>query len=665
MRRLLATWMTLAWRPNPWHWLGLGLLLIYIRGLFLDVMDVDASQYASIAMEMMQDGNWLQVQHRHADYLDKPPLLFWSSALSFALFGLHNWAYKLPSFLGAIAGVYAVYRFCLLFYSRETATLAAFILASSTGVLLLCNDVRTDTLLMGMTACAVWWLAASAPTPPPASRLKYGTGSPPKGRGASPQENSNSGIGETLSSLKKESNFPVQKIPRGQAPLPMGGGVGGGVCLALAMLAKGPIGLVVPAFAVGAHLLLQRNWRGIFQWRWLLMLLVTGLVLLPMCWGLYQQFDLHPEKVVHQRSGVSGLYFYFWEQSFGRITGENVWKNDTSPFYFLHVYLWAFLPWSLLLIVALWSRIRDLFRNKFRLPEGDEAYSIGAFVLAFVALSMSRYKLPHYIFVTLPWAAVLVARWLAAPPPTPPPQGRGASPQENYKLGSGQASLSMKGDISTTPEQKISRGQAPLPWRGGVGGGAVHTILFLASILLLAFVFPTANPLKWAITLGLFTLLAVSYWKKILSPGPAGTVQRGVLAMLAVGFVLNFHFYPNLLPYQSTAAVPRYAHQHGIPAEKLAFFNRHGHALDFYAGRILEGFDSPGLVRQKAVDSGNFWLYTNEDGRAQLDSVGVLYEQTASFPHFQVALLQPAFLNPATRATSLKPVYLLKILEKQ
>jgi 4-amino-4-deoxy-L-arabinose transferase-like glycosyltransferase len=56
---------------------GAGLLFVAIAGLFLDVMDVDAAQYASIALEMTQNGSWLQVMHRGTDYLDKPPLLFW------------------------------------------------------------------------------------------------------------------------------------------------------------------------------------------------------------------------------------------------------------------------------------------------------------------------------------------------------------------------------------------------------------------------------------------------------------------------------------------------------------------------------------------------------------------------------------------------------------
>jgi len=580
---------------DPWVWLGIGLVAVYVRGLFLDVMDVDASQYASISMEMWQSGNWLQVQHRHADYLDKPPLLFWSSALSFALFGLHNWAYKLPSFLGAAAGVYATWRFCLLFYPRQTARSAAFILAASMGVLLMGNDVRTDTLLLGMTACAVWRVAV-------------------------------------LYESARPSFFGVFWV---------------GLFVGLAMLAKGPIGLIVPIFAVGTHLMLRRDWARLLEWRWLLALAVAVVVLAPMCWGLYQQFDLHPEKNVNGRTGVSGLYFYFWEQSFGRITGENVWKNDTSPFYFLHVYLWAFLPWPLLLIAALWRRFGELFRQKFSLPSGDETFTIGAFTLAFVALSMSKYKLPHYIFVTLPWAAVLVARAFG-PTPGPSPQGRGDVDK-----------LIPDNGFSFYWEQK--RHVSP-PLGGGVGGGAALlgiTLFLLAAVsaLLLAFVFPTTSFWKWGAFAALFGTAAVWLWKKT----PDRLVQSGVLAFLGAAFVVNYHFYPNLLPYQSTAMVPRFAHENGIPVERIGFFNRHGHALDFYSGHILKQIDSPEQARQTAVESGDFWLYTDSLGLARLDSANVRYSPVATFEHFQVALLKPEFLSPSKRDKTLTPVYLLKI----
>jgi 4-amino-4-deoxy-L-arabinose transferase-like glycosyltransferase len=98
-------------------WLLIALSIIYVKGLFIDVMEVDAAQYAAISLEMLKNGHWLQVMHRGGDYLDKPPLLFWLSALSFKVFGVSNFAYKLPSFLAALLSVYAVFRLSLLYYS--------------------------------------------------------------------------------------------------------------------------------------------------------------------------------------------------------------------------------------------------------------------------------------------------------------------------------------------------------------------------------------------------------------------------------------------------------------------------------------------------------------------------------------------------------------------
>lgn len=539
---------------NPWLWLGLGLCAVYLRGLPIDVMDVDASQYASIAREMLQNGSWLQVQHRGADYLDKPPLLFWLSTASFSLFGVSNWAYKLPSFLGALAGIWGLYRFCLLFYPKKTARHAAFLLASSLGLMIICNDVRTDTLLLGATTCAVWQLAAY---------LKY---------------------------------HRIRHLVFGFA------------WAGVAMLTKGPIGLVVPGFAVATHLLLQGQWRAMLRPQWLLGLAVTALVLAPMCWGLWQQFDLHPEKTVNGRTGVSGLYFFFWEQSFGRITGENVWRNDASAFYFLHVYLWAFLPWCLLLPAALWKAFR-------RLRSAPEHYALGAFVLSFVALSMSQYKLPHYIFITLPWAAALVA-----------------------------------GSF----ERAGRRHWAALYISMAIG----LTLAFL----LTALVFPTRDALVWAPLLAGAGWLLYGVFRSPTASDGDTFVQRGVLAAVLIGFVLNFHFYPRLLPYQVARHVAEYAHRHGIPADKLVCFHRGSNALDFYMGHWIPLSDSHPDLRRRAQESGAFWVYADEAGKGELTGAHVPFQVEHEFRHFQVALLKPAFLLPEKRESTLEAIYLLKIL---
>lgn len=523
-------------------------------------MDVDAAQYASISMEMLQGGTldaWLQVQHRGVDYLDKPPLLFWLTSASFWLFGLSNWAYKLPSLLGALAGIWAVYRFTRLYYGEQSGRHAAFILASCMGLMVICNDVRTDTILLGFSACAVWQLA------------------------------------EYLEA-KRWLNL-----------------LAGFSFIGLAMLAKGPIGLVMPAFAVGSHLLLRRDWRGIFQWQWLVGLAVVALWLAPMCWGLWQQFDLHPEKWVNGRQGVSGLRFFFWEQSFGRVTGENVWKNDASGFYFMHVYLWAFLPWCLLLPIALWDRAKDLVMPS-RHHAVPEFFALGGFLLTFIALSQSQYKLPHYIFITLPWAAVMVA---------------------------------------TRPAGRLS-------W----------AVLYLAGWLALAvaffvlyFVFPTFNWLIWAITLVSSVVLIRRVIQNPFPADPSILVQRGVWAALIFGFVLNFHFYPTLLPYQSMPQAARFAREAGIPPHKMYFFNSSSHAMDFYNGAIMELLETPEAVANTSRKAGDIWVFATETGKNQLEEAGVEFEEADRFVHFQVALLNVPFLNPRTREDALGRYFLLKI----
>lgn len=552
--------------PSDWYLLGAGLLLVIIRGLFLDVMDVDASQYASIAMEMLQNGQWLEVQHRGSDYLDKPPLLFWLSGLSYAVFGIANWSYKLPSLLGAGLGLWAVWRFARMYYGAETARYAVFILAASIGFMLLCNDVRTDTLLLGFSAAAISWTATAIREP---------------GR-----------------------NMPF---------------IWAGFFAGIAMLAKGPIGLVMPGLAAGAHLLLRRDWKGILNPRWLLLLLAAGLPLIPMCWGLYQQYDLHPEKVINGRTGVSGLYFFFWEQSFGRITGENVWKNNTPAWYFVHVYLYAFLPWVLLLPAVLWLRFRSIISKRFHLPAGEEALSLGAFALTFLALSLSRYKLPHYIFITLPWAAVLTAGWI-------------------------------------TEVRQFANGRI-IWW-------IAYTTAFLLSIgliLIPTIVFPGAPGWFWLVLLLLF---AYAVWQCIANPFPdsaAMLVKRGVYLFIAAAFVMNFYFYPNLLPYQSTASIMKAAREKDLPADKIGFYGRHGHALDVYNGQLLKEIKSPDALRSWAQEAGPVWVYTDQKNRDSLARQGLRFETEIRARHFQVALLKPVFLNAQTRSTVLDSVFLIRI----
>src|SRR5690606_34803153 len=67
---------------------------------------------------------------------------------------------------------------------------------------------------------------------------------------------------------------------------------------------------------------------------------------------------------------------------------------------------WSFLPWSAFALWALGRRIIG-FWNK---GTSGELLTVGGFILPLIALSFSRYKLPHYIFPLYPLMAILVAK---------------------------------------------------------------------------------------------------------------------------------------------------------------------------------------------------------------------------------------------------------------
>ncbi|MEJ0030455.1 MAG: glycosyltransferase family 39 protein [Bacteroidota bacterium] len=336
----------------------LPILVIYLIGMFIDVMEVDAAQYATMSREMTQTGNYLQLHSRGDDYIDKPPMIFWTSALSFNLFGPGNFSYKLPSILFTILGLYSTYRLGRMYYGRWTGYFSTLILASCHAWFQFNNDVRTDAILAACTIFAVWQLA------------EYTTS-------------------KRLLAL-----------------------ILAGVGVAGAMLAKGPIGAMVPALAIGTDLLLKRDWRTLFRWQWLLLIPVILIVLLPMLYGLYEQYDASGGRETYNGFISSGIWFYFWTQSFGRLTGESTWANDTGPFYFIHTFLWAFLPWSLLFLIALGRKMKKIIFNGLIIKRRNEAITLGGTVLPFIAFSMSHYKLPHYIFVLFPLCAILTGAFV-------------------------------------------------------------------------------------------------------------------------------------------------------------------------------------------------------------------------------------------------------------
>jgi 4-amino-4-deoxy-L-arabinose transferase-like glycosyltransferase len=315
----------------------------YLLGMLLDITGMDATQYASMSLELMQDNSWLEIMHRGEDYLDKPPLHFWLSAMSFKIFGVSNFAYKLPSFLVTLLGVYSIVKLGNLLYGKPIGRIAGLMYYTTQAMFLINHDVRTDTILVGFIAFASYHL------------LKW--------------------------------------CMHGGHIHWIAGFAGAGV----AMLAKGPLGLMVPLLAVGGYILISRNWKKLLRLEWIGGMLIVAAVISPVLYGLWNQWDMHPEKKLYGMDGLSGVRFYLWDQSFGRLTGTNPFINQlkpnqgNDPSFFLHTSLWSLLPWSIACFAAWILSIKKLIHSEIFKHITNRRHHCGR--------NNAAYDCPHHVGV--------------------------------------------------------------------------------------------------------------------------------------------------------------------------------------------------------------------------------------------------------------------------
>jgi 4-amino-4-deoxy-L-arabinose transferase-like glycosyltransferase len=120
--------------------------------------DVDAVQ-AQIARNMFSSGDWVTARLNGVAYLEKAPLVYWMMAASYKIFGVHDWAARLPLALAAVLLCWVTYRFGRWAFDEEAGTYAGVALATCLGLFLFTRILIPDATLTLAITGAVWaWL---------------------------------------------------------------------------------------------------------------------------------------------------------------------------------------------------------------------------------------------------------------------------------------------------------------------------------------------------------------------------------------------------------------------------------------------------------------------------------------------------------------------------
>jgi 4-amino-4-deoxy-L-arabinose transferase-like glycosyltransferase len=117
--------------------------------------DVDAIQ-AQIARNMLRSGDWITARLDHVAYLEKSPLVYWVIAISYKVFGVHDWAARIPIALSVMGLAWLTAAFGIWAFGRRAGLYAGLSMATCVGLFLFTRILIPDVMLTFTIALAMW-----------------------------------------------------------------------------------------------------------------------------------------------------------------------------------------------------------------------------------------------------------------------------------------------------------------------------------------------------------------------------------------------------------------------------------------------------------------------------------------------------------------------------
>jgi 4-amino-4-deoxy-L-arabinose transferase-like glycosyltransferase len=301
--------------------------------------DHDEGIHATMARNMVVTGDWVTPRFNGEAFFDKPSLFNWIGASSFALLGFTELAARLPAALLGLACVFVTYLLGKRMFGSSVGFLGGVVLATSGLFMVLARAVQYDMVLTFFTTLALF--------------LFY-------------------------------SGVVDEKLRRRYFLLFY-------VAIGFALLAKGPLGLVLPGLVIGPYLLLTRQLR-------LLREMQIG-------WGVLIVLAIaSPWYILMAVRNENYLSHFFFGQNLGYFLSAE--SRHPEPFYFYLLLLPGLLfPWTGFLPLAIYRPLRDRQSRS-----GDPVRFLLIWVIVmFFFFSLAVSKLETYVLPLFPALALLIA----------------------------------------------------------------------------------------------------------------------------------------------------------------------------------------------------------------------------------------------------------------
>jgi 4-amino-4-deoxy-L-arabinose transferase-like glycosyltransferase len=110
--------------------------------------DMDEGVNAEAGREMLESGNWITPHYNYEIRTAKPALLYWLQAFSFMVFGVSEWAARLPAVICGLGSVWVTYELGRRMFTPATGLLAGLVLASCVEFCLISHAATPDPPLV-------------------------------------------------------------------------------------------------------------------------------------------------------------------------------------------------------------------------------------------------------------------------------------------------------------------------------------------------------------------------------------------------------------------------------------------------------------------------------------------------------------------------------------